>query len=151
MQNQSVDYRPCTVAVSSFTPGAEVAVAIAGASWWPYAGLIDSQSQLDLLITGVPLGLNNLNVTPGNLEFIFSGNVDDSETKVVAGARRAGVNVGVAGPVIPPTITLKLYVHCAGDQFSVGLRQEWPGLAGFAFNGVLYSLNANPIEITWPI
>jgi hypothetical protein len=152
MEKQSVDYLPCTVAVSSFTPSATVTVTVSGASWSLYPGLMDSHSDLNLLITGAPLGLNNLNITSSDLSFTFSGDADDSDDNVAEGTHGGGIHIGVGdhGPVTPPTITLKLYVRRGGGQFTVSLRQDWPGLSGFTFNGMLYSLDTKLIQFFWP-
>lgn len=152
MIDQSAKYLPCVVAVASFQPMSQAKIAISGASWWPYANVIDRSSNANLFISGAPLGLHNFNMTPENLTFEFSGSVDEGDAgngECLSGTV-AESGMQKHGPVIPTTFSLNLYVCCDGEKFSISLSNGFNGMAGFTFCDKLYPIIGAPVQIDWP-
>ncbi|MGN6318305.1 hypothetical protein [Trinickia sp.] len=152
MADQSMNFLPSTVTVASFVQASTVKIAIAGASWWTYAGILDGNSSLTMSITGAPLGLNCFGLTPQCLIFTFStfrdalssknsDNYFDGETGRAAFEQK---------PVIPPTVTVHLYIQRADADFVVSMENQSPAMAGIVFCDQMYPLDDKKIPINWP-
>jgi len=148
---QSKNFLPCTVVVASFTPGAATSVTITGAVWWPYAGPVDGDSNMNFLVSGVPLGVNQFNMKPSSLDFTFSGNPATSPhaARADAGERAGDLASKEPEPVLPTIFTLNLYVERDSKAFYVKMTEASSIIGQFAFNGVLYPLHTT-VGVPWP-
>jgi hypothetical protein len=129
-----------------------VKIAIAGASWWPYDGILDGDSSLKMSITGAPLGLNCFSLTPQSLIFTFSASLDGFSSK--NSDNYSGNETGRVAfeqkPVIPPTVAVHLYIQRVDAEFVIGMENQSPAMAGIIFCDQIYPLDVKQITINWP-